>query len=140
MPGLFWFYPEPTLVTMDLSQSVVDSISSAINSWLQEHLLIWWIVSNPGWSLVILLLLIALFVGLLGAIGRSVEQFWLWLLQKPLHLLVWLWQLITRWQPVSRSQTRTQRVDFLIKRISQIQQEQDKLLKELTQMVKVERQ
>jgi hypothetical protein len=140
MPGLFWFYPEPTLVTMDLSQSVVDSISSSINSWLQEHLLIWWIVSNPGWSLVILLLLIALFVGLLGAIGRSVEQFWLWLLQKPLHLLAWLWQILTRWQPVSRSQTRVQRVDFLIKRISQIQQEQDKLLKELTQMVKVERQ
>jgi hypothetical protein len=127
---------------MDISQSIEDAVGSYFNHWFQEHQLIWWLISNPGWSLVILLLSIALFVGLFGAIGRGIEQVWIWLLRTPLQIMQstmsWFWQKLTRQRPHHLLSAQDRQIDLLVNRLRQIQQEQDKLMKELLQIVQAE--
>ncbi len=127
---------------MDISQSIEDAIGSYFNSWFQEHQLMWWLINNPVWGLVILLLLIALFVGLLGAIGRGIEQFWVWLLRTPLRIMqpmsIWLWQKGTNQKPLASLSAQDRKISFLVSQLRQIQQEQDKLMQELLKIVKAE--
>jgi hypothetical protein len=130
---------------MDISQSIEDAISAYFHSWFQEHQLIWWLISNPLWSLVIVLLSIALLVSLVGAISRGLEQLWLGLLRTPLRLLRpttgWLWETIIKTKTnnsLSALSAQDRQIDGLVKRLCQIQQEQDKLMKELLKIVKAE--
>ncbi len=125
---------------MDISRSIEDAVSSYFNHWFQEHPLIWWLIGHPGWSLLILLLSIALCVGLLGVIGRGIEQFWIWLLRTPLKILqptiMWFWRKFPK-QPSSISMAASdQQLSVLVSRLLQIQQEQDKLMQELLKIVK----
>jgi hypothetical protein len=135
---------------MDISQSIAkgasvaikDAVGSYFNHWFQEHQLIWWLISNPGWGLVMLLLSIALFVGLFGAIGRGIEQAWIWLLRTPLQIVrpttIWLWQKLSNKRSPNLLLAQDRQIDFLVHRLRQIQQEQDKLMKELLKIVKTE--
>ncbi len=126
---------------MDISKSIEDAVSSYFNHWFQEHPLIWWLIGHPVWSLLILLLSIALFVGLLGAIGRGIEQFWIWLLRTPLRMMqptIWLWQRITKQQAHISWSAPDSQINILVSRLRQIQQEQDKLMQELLKIVKAE--
>jgi hypothetical protein len=112
---------------MDISQSVEDAVSAYFHSWFQEHQLIWWLISNPLWSLVMLLLSIALLVSLVGAISRGLEQLWLGLLRTPLRLLrptgSWLWQTSTKTKTNNLSSAQDRQIDALVSRLRQIQQE-----------------
>jgi hypothetical protein len=127
---------------MDLSKSIDGAIGSYFNTWLQNHWLLSWIVSHPVQSLILLACLIILFWGLLGAIGRGVERFWIWLLQTPLKILkplairVWLWSGRNSLRVLPQ---REQQIDSLIQQLREIQQEQDRLLTELTDLVKKKR-
>jgi hypothetical protein len=127
---------------MNISQSIEHAVSSYFSHWFQEHQLIWWLVSNPAWSLFILFLSIALFVGLLGAIGRGMEQFWIGLLRTPLRMvqptMTWLGQRITRQQSHISWSAPDPQINVLVRRLLQIQQEQDKLMQELLKIVKAE--
>jgi hypothetical protein len=127
---------------MDLSKSIDGAIGSYFNTWLQDHWPLSWIVSHPVQSLILLLCLVVLFWGLLGAIGRGVERFWIWLLQTPLKILKPL--AIGVWQWGGRNSLRVlpqreQQIESLIQRLRDIQQEQDRLLAELTDLVQKKR-
>jgi hypothetical protein len=127
---------------MDISQSIEHAVGSYFSRWFQEHQLIWWLVSHPVWSLVILLLSIALFVGLLSAIGRGIEQLWIGLLRTPLRMIqptmTWLGQRITRQKSHISWSAPDPQINVLVNRLRQIQQEQDKLMQELLKIVKAE--
>jgi hypothetical protein len=47
---------------MNFSQSIDQAVGAYFNHWFQEHWLVWWLISNPGWSLGMLLLAIVLLV------------------------------------------------------------------------------
>jgi hypothetical protein len=125
---------------MDISRSIEDAVGSYFYHWLQEHQLIWWLIGHPVWSLVILFLSIALFVGLLGAIRRSIEQLWIGLLRTPLRMIqctvIWIRQKISRQQSITSLYTPDSQINVLVSRLLQIQQEQDKLMQELLKIVK----
>jgi hypothetical protein len=127
---------------IDLSQSIDGAIGSYFNNWLQEHWPLNWIVANPLASLLLLGVVVVLLWGLLGAIGRGVERFWIWLLQTPLKILQPL--LLEVWKLFNKSSrlglpSKEQRIDILVQRISEIQLEQEQLLQELITLVREKR-
>jgi hypothetical protein len=86
--------------------------------------------------------MIVLLWGLLGAIGRGVERFWIWLLQTPLKILKPL--LLEIWKLFNKSSrlvmpSREQQIDNLVQRIAEIQQEQEQLLRELSTLAREKR-
>ncbi len=124
--------------TIDLSQSIDGAIGSYLNNWLQEHWPLNWIVANPLGSLLLLGLMIILFWGLLSAIGRGVEHFWIWLLQTPLKMLLGLGRLLNR-NPRLVPVPREKQIDNLVQRLGELQQEQAQLLQELSTLVREQR-
>jgi hypothetical protein len=118
---------------MDFSKSVQEAIDSAVHDWLQSHWPLGWIIANPWWSLLLLLLLIVLFWGLLGALGRGVQQGWLWVLQIPLKLLAQAQAQMSLGK--NRLPSREQRMELLIQQITDTQQHQLQLLTELNNLV-----
>jgi hypothetical protein len=120
---------------MDLSKSVQEAIDSSIRDWLQSHWPLGWIVTNLWLSLLLLLLSIVLFWGLLGALGRGVQQGWIWVLRSPLKLLS-LWQpKAGGWFKKLRLPDREQRIELVIQQLATNQQQQARLLAELSALV-----
>jgi hypothetical protein len=118
---------------MDFSKSVQEAINSSIRDWLQSHWPLGWILANFWLSLLLLLILIILFWGLLGALGQTVQQSWLWLLRMPIKLIdqMKLSILVSK----NRLPNREQRIESLIQQITDTQQHQLQLLTELTKLV-----
>jgi hypothetical protein len=120
---------------MDLSKSVQEAIDSSIRDWLQSHWPLGWIVTNLWLSLLLLLISIILFWGLLGALGRGVQQGWIWVLRSPLKLLS-LWQPKAGvWLTKLRLPDREQRIELVIQQLATNQQQQARLLAELSALV-----
>ncbi len=120
---------------MDLSKSVQEAIDSSIRNWLQSHWPLGWIVTNLWLSLFLLLISIVLFWGLLGALGRGVQQSWIWVLRIPLQLLGLL-------QPKASSlfnrfglPDREQRIAAIMQQLAINQQQQARLLADLSTLV-----
>jgi hypothetical protein len=128
---------------MDLSKSVQEAItggaSRAINSsireWLQSHWPWGWIVTNPGLSFLLLLISIVLFWGLLGALGRGVQQGWIWVLRSSLKLLgVMQIRPGGFWNKI-RLSNREQQIETVIQQLVENQQQQAQLLAKLAELV-----
>jgi hypothetical protein len=120
---------------MDLSKSVQEAIDSSIRNWLQSHWPLGWIVTNLWLSLLLLLISIVLFWGLLGALGRGVQQGWIWVLRSPFKLLS-LWQpKAGGWLKKLRLPDREQRIELVIQQLATNQQQQARLLAELSALV-----
>jgi hypothetical protein len=122
---------------MDLSKSAQEAIDSSIRDWLQSHWPLGWIVTNLWLSLLLLLISIVLFWGLLGALGRGVQQGWIWVLRSPLKLLGLL-----KFQPKAdgllkrfRLPDREQKIESVIQQLAINQQQQVQLLAELSDLV-----
>jgi hypothetical protein len=120
---------------MDLSNSVQEAIDSSIKNWLQSHWPWGWIVTNPGLSFLLLLLLIILFWGLLGALGRGVQQGWIWVLRSPLKVLGLLHLKADRLLKQNRLPNREQKIAAVIQQLTENQEKQLKLLTELNNLV-----
>jgi hypothetical protein len=118
---------------MDLSKSVQEAIDSSIRDWLQSHWPLGWIVTNLWLSLLLLLISIVLFWGLLGALGRGVQQGWIWLLRSPLKLL----GLMQSGGMLSKMRlpSREQRLETVVQQLAANQQQQAQLLAELATLV-----
>lgn len=118
---------------MDLSKSVQEAINSSIRDWLQSHWPLGWIMTNLWLSILLLLISIVLFWGLLGAVGRGVQQGWIWLLRSPLKLI----GLIKPGGVLSkiRLPSREQRINIVIQQLAENQQQQVQLLTELNDLV-----
>lgn len=118
---------------MDISKSVQEVIDSSIRDWLQSHWPLGWVVTNLWLSLLLVLVLIVLFWGLLGALGRGVQEGWIWLLRSPLKLLGLMQIKLTLSK--MRLPSREQRIETVIQQLTKIQQQQVQLLTELATLV-----
>lgn len=133
---------------MDIS--IEHAITSYFTQWLTAHAYLAWIVSHPLPSLGLLLLTIFSLWGLLKAVGRGIEQIWLFLLTTPFKLIqpiLWLmWRSIQRVfghtnssgeQLESRvaSQPQSERIERIIDRLQSLSQEQENLLGELSKLI-----
>ncbi len=118
---------------MDLSKSVQEAIDSSLKNWLQSHWPLGWIITNLWLSILLLLISIILFWGLLSALGRSVQQGWIWVLSSPI-------QLLRLAKPAGvlkkfRLPDREQKIEILMQQLTSNQQQQARLLAELTALV-----
>jgi hypothetical protein len=122
--------------TMDLSKSVQEAIDSSVNSWLANNWPWGWIFTHPGLSFLLLLLVIVLFWGLLGAVGRGVQQGWILVLRSPLKLLGLLQLSSGSFLPKIRLPKREQQIDSIMQQLALNQQQQLQLLAELNNLIK----
>lgn len=144
---------------MDISESIERAISGYFTQWLGQHPYLAWSIAHPIPSLGLSLLAILFLWGLIKAIGRGIEQIWLFLLKTPFKLLQPIFRLI--WGLIRRilghnnlsssqlteksahsitadpfdslTQTKCERI---IERLDLLSQEQDRLLQELATLVK----
>lgn len=133
---------------MDIS--IEHAITSYFTQWLTAHAYLAWIISHPLPSLGLLLLAIFSLWGLFKAIGRGIEQIWLFLLTTPFKLIQPLVRLM--WRSVQRRFGRTnfgdeqlesklispehsQQIEQIIDRLQLLSQEQENLLGELSKLV-----
>jgi hypothetical protein len=132
---------------MDISESIERAVSSYLSQWLVAHPYLAWTISHPLPSVGLSLLIIFSLWGLIKAIGRGVEQIWLFLLTTPFRLLQPIFRLM--WSSIRRGfgynnsngervdsqlvSTHTPtRVDFIVDRLQILSQEQANLLRELS--------
>ncbi len=128
---------------MDISESIEQAISSYFSQWLAQHPYLAWSIAHPIPSLCLLLLGIFSLWGLVKAIGRGIEQIWLFLLKTPFKLLQPIFRLI--WVTIRRifgytSPVTTkpahnlpaERIERIVDRLYLLNQEQDLLLQELS--------
>lgn len=133
---------------MDIS--IEHAITSYFAQWLTAHAYLAWIVSHPLPSLGLLLLAIFSLWGLLKAVGRGIEQIWLFLLTTPFKLLQPVFRLM--WRSIQRgfghtnfsgeqleskliSSAHSERIERIIERLQILSQEQENLLGELSTLV-----
>jgi hypothetical protein len=120
---------------MDISKSMQEAIDSSLRDWLQSHWPLGWMITNPGLSLLLILISIVLFWGLLGALGRGVQQGWIWVLRSPLKLLSLLPPLANDSFRKLRLSDREQKIELLLQQLAINQQQQARLLAELSNLV-----
>jgi hypothetical protein len=130
---------------MDIS--IERAIATYFNQWLVAHPYLTWIISHPLPSLGLLLLTIFSLWGLIKAIGRGIEQIWLFLLTTPFKLLQPIFRLM--WRSIPRifghnnvsdehtgspemSMTPPAEIERIIDRLHSLNQEQEILLRELS--------
>jgi hypothetical protein len=124
---------------MDMSGSIEHAVSSYFSQWLGQHPYLAWSIGHPLLGLGVVLIAIFLLWGLIKAIGRGVEQIWLFLLKTPFKLLqpifrpIWgsIWHRFghTKDSPVGGE--HPQRSEQIIDRLHALNQEQQSLLQEL---------
>jgi hypothetical protein len=128
---------------MDISASIEQAIASYFSNWLGQHSYLVWMFAHPIPSLILLIVGIFLLVGLFKAIGRGMEQLWIFLLKTPLRLLQPLFRLI--WRSIRRLvghtnfsesqlavQTTPERIESIVDRLQTLAREQELLLGELS--------
>jgi hypothetical protein len=130
---------------MDIS--IERAIATYFSQWLTAHPYLAWIISHPLPSLGLFLLTIFSLWGLIKAIGRGIEQIWLFLLATPFKLLLVIFKPI--WSSIRRifghnnandeqqsslvmSNTAPEQIDRIIDRLHRLNQEQEILLRELS--------
>ncbi len=133
---------------MDIS--IEHAITSYFTQWLTAHFYLAWIIAHPLPSLGLLLLAIFSLWGLFKAIGRGIEQIWLFLLTTPFKLLQPVFRLM--WRSIRRVSGHTsssgeqlesksiihppsERIEWIIDRLQILSQEQENLLSELSMLV-----
>jgi hypothetical protein len=131
---------------MDISETIDRSVGTAFNQWLVAHPYLAWIVAHPLASLGLLLLIIFSLWGLIKAIGRGIEQTWVFLLTTPFKLLQPIFGLM--WRSIRRvfghtnntvdrvesqlvSDSPAERIATIVDRLQSLNQEQEMLLQEL---------
>jgi hypothetical protein len=132
---------------MNISASIEQAISAYFNQWFEQHPTLAWSIAHPIPSLVLLLLAVFSLWGLIKAIGRGIEQMWVFLLKTPFKLLQPIFRVI--WGSLQRGfgynkYSGTQitkktdhnfnpdRIDRIVGRLQTLNQEQDLLLQELS--------
>jgi len=122
-----------------LSDGIQASINSSLNGWIDQHPQLVWLINHPLQSLGILLLGLFLFSGLLGAISRITEKFWLFILTYPFKIFSNSWLLISKSLQKDDDNQKTEiqkRVTEILSRLESIRQEQTSLSQELESLLK----
>ncbi len=129
-----------------MSGSIEHAISSYFSQWLGQHPYLAWSIGHPVLSLGLLLIAIFLLWGLIKAIGRGIEQIWIFLLKTPFKLLqpifrpIWgsIWRRFGHNEDSSSPRSLqpaggegSKRSEQIIDRLHALNQEQQSLLTEL---------
>jgi uncharacterized membrane protein len=131
---------------MDISASIERSISNYFTHLLVAHPYLAWSVAHPLASGGLLVLAIFSLWGLIKAIGRGIEQTWVFLLTTPFKLLQPIFGLL--WRSIRRvfghtnttvdrvesplvSDAPSERIATIVDRLQSLNQEQEMLLREL---------
>jgi hypothetical protein len=130
---------------MDISASIEQAIANYVSQWLGQHPYLAWALSHPIPSLLLLLLAVSALWGLIKAIGRGIEQIWLFLLKTPFRLLQPIFGLI--WRSIERifghtnlsatqqtGKTTPERIERIVDRLQALAREQETLLDELSSL------
>lgn len=129
-------------IKSSVSEATQVAIRSLVNDWLTEHPVIAWLVQHPLMTLLLIVVGIVLVWGLFQAVFRVIEQFWVAILKSPLFLGKTLLGLraIKSVEPVQRSGvgSDSEQVKQILARLDHIQQEQEKILRELAALRKNE--
>jgi hypothetical protein len=132
---------------MDISESIDRALTNYFSHWLVAHPYLAWTIAHPLLGLGLVLLTIFSLWGLIKAIGRAIEQVWLFLLTTPFRLLQPIFGLI--WRSIRRvfghtnasddrlissslPTTPTERIERIVDRLQLLRQEQAILIEELT--------
>jgi hypothetical protein len=122
-----------------LSDGIQASINSSLNSWIDKHPQLVWLINHPLQCFGILLLGLFLFSGLLGAISRITERFWLFVLTYPFKIFSNSWLLISKSLQKDDDNQKTEaqkRVTEILSRLESVRQEQTSLSQELESLLK----
>jgi hypothetical protein len=122
-----------------LSDGIQASINSSLNGWIDQHPQLVWLVNHPLQSFGIFLLGLFLFSGLLGAISRITEKFWLFILTYPFKIFSNIWVLVSKSLKKDDNDQKTEtqkRVAEILSRLESIRQEQTLLSQELESILK----
>jgi hypothetical protein len=128
---------------------VWQSVTAPIQSWLDQHPWLEWLLQHPLWLVGLFFLVIFLFAGLIQAIGRLTENIWLTLLLLPFRLvgwlavgLVWLVRFVLGGKrnagvkPAELAEAKpANRLQELLDRLEVIRTEEEALLKEVKEIL-----
>ncbi|WP_295617096.1 hypothetical protein [Chamaesiphon sp. GL140_3_metabinner_50] len=134
---------------MDISESIERAVGNYFTQWFAAHPYLTWLSAHPLVSLGLCLLIIFSAWGLIKAIGRGIEQTWLFVLTTPFKLLQPIFGLM--WRSIRRKfghnnttsdrldshltlTAPTERVTEIVDRLHALTQEQQQLLSELAQL------
>jgi len=122
-----------------LSDGIQASINSSLNNWIDQHPQLVWCINHPLQCLFIFMVGIILFSGLLGALSKLTEKFWLFILTSLLKMLAKSWRFVSKfWQKENAPQkNETQkRITEILNRLEVIRKEQTLLSQELESLLK----
>jgi hypothetical protein len=134
---------------MNISESVEYAVFEYFSQLWAQHPYLAWSIAHPIFGLTLFLLGIFSLWGLMKAIGRGIEQMWLFLLKTPFRLLQpifrSIWGSIQRRlgynsarevQPIAEADRNftVDRIDLIVARLQMLNQEQDLLLQELSSL------
>ena len=123
-----------------MTATLQKSVFNSLQSWLETHPIVSWLINHPFWTLGILLVLLLLFGGLLRVIGRLTEEIWLIVLRSPFRLVRLLINpiyKITKTSPPKRTSLKfgendkQEKLTRILLRLEEIKQEQEELLTEM---------
>jgi hypothetical protein len=140
-------------------ERLLEPIFTPLQEWLAVHPLWNWLLTHPLWLLGLMVLMLFLLAGLLGAIARLTEAVWLAILQAPLRLVQLLfWGIVKllklpftpRVLPAMPSRSTSApvpplgnqldiqaRLTVLLDRLDGLRQEQDELLQEVRSILAI---
>jgi hypothetical protein len=117
-----------------LSDGIQASINSSLNNWIDQHPQIVWCINHPLQCLSIFLIGMVFFSGLLSALSKLTEKFWLLVLTYPSKILANIWVSISKSvnQDNGTQNTENQeRITEILHRLEVIREEQTLLSQEL---------
>ncbi len=136
-------------LTQELSKQLIDPIVNPVRDWLTQHPLWNWLLLHPLWLLGLVVLVLFLFAGLMGAIAHLTETIWLTVLRLPIRLTQWIfWGVVQLFKlpftprlngkktdPVQSQERLTEILD----RLEALRQEQDQLMAEVRSIMTVQK-
>lgn len=123
-----------------LSEGLQASISSSLATWIDKHPQLIWLINHPLQSFGILFLGLLLFSGLLGAISKITEKFWLLILTYPFKLMSngfgLISNLLQKDNGLIQKSKNKERVLVILNRLELIREEHNLLSQELKTLLK----
>lgn len=126
-----------------MANLVQDTLMSPLRDWLNQHPYLLWLAHHPWWALGFVVVGIVLLGGLVGAIARFTEQFWISLFQLPIRVFQWFfvnvfWLFRRSAAEATRSvrePTPHDRVTSILSQLDELRQEQERLIAEMRQIL-----
>jgi hypothetical protein len=122
-----------------MSNPINDWITDALHNWAQGHPIYSWLITHPVMLVTLLILILILFGGLLGVIGRLTENLWLAILRLPLKLLQTLLKpipgLATMIFGRDALETKDNQIQIILRELETIRQQETELLQKLQKLL-----